>query len=115
MATKLELLCGCLKRYLAALKPEKKIILDELVAHTEMHRKAVIRALRNLQLRDPWKTGPAKRGRKIIYGSGVNVALKELWEMSHQLCAERLEPIVSEYVKILKRDNLWKHSDSAID
>lgn len=112
MATKLELLKGCLKRYLAALKPEKKVILDELVLHTEMHRKAVIRALRNLQLRDPWKTGPAKRGRKIIYGPGVNVALKELWEMSHQLCAERLAPIVSEYVKILKRDNLWKHSDS---
>ena len=63
-----------------------------------------------LQFRDS-KAKPAKRGPKEVYGPKVTKALKELWEMSNELCAERLHPIISEYVRILQRDDNWSHSE----
>jgi hypothetical protein len=41
----------------------------------------------------------------------VTAALKELWEFSGRICAERLHPIISEYVRILSRDTMWPYSD----
>lgn len=108
MATKTELLKGCLKRYLRSTKQEKKVMLDELVNHMGMHRKAVIRSFRNLQMRDPWKS-QKKAGRKTLYGADVEYALKDVWEISSNLCAERLHEITGEYVEILIRDGDWLH------
>lgn len=112
MNAKKELLQGCLKRYLKAGKREKKTILDELEAHTKMHRKSLIRALRRLQMQDSGLPR-GKPGRKIIYSPDVNLALKDIWEISRYLCGERLKPIIAEYVRILKRDKLWSHGDKA--
>lgn len=111
MSTKQELLTGCLDRYLKADKQTKTKILDELEQHTQMHRKSLGRAFKRLQFRDS-KTKPAKRGRKEFYGPRVTVALKEVWNIANELCAERLHPMVSEYVRILQRDKQWRHSQA---
>lgn len=108
MATKTELLKGCLKRYLQAAKTEKTKILDELQAHTGMHRKALVRAFRRLQFRDA-RIPPKRRGRAETYGPDVTLGLRDVWDAASELCAERLQPILAEYVRILKRDRMWPH------
>jgi hypothetical protein len=39
------------------------------------------------------------------------VALKEVWEAGSEVCGELLHPMVAEYVKILRRDKMWKQGD----
>jgi len=109
VSTKQELFSEVLGRYLTANREEKKVILNELVATTKMHRKSVIRALKRIQLRDP--SAMEHRGRSIQYGHDVTAALQEIWEIAGEICAERLHPIVREYVSILKRDSMWTHTD----
>lgn len=111
MATKKELFREVLKRYLKASHPQKKIILDELSSSSGLHRKSVIRALRREQNRDPWKES-GRSGRPLWYGADVTAALKEVWEISGELCAERLKPMLPEYLKILIRDNMWGHNEA---
>lgn len=114
MATKKELFREVLKRYLKAPNFQKKIILDELLASSGMHRKSIIRALRREQNRDPWKKR-GKVGRPLLYGPGVTFALKEIWNISGELCAERLQPILPEYLGILLRDEMWVHDGISTD
>ena len=110
MATKKEVLREHLTRYLKASRKEKGRILDHLTAVLGMHRKAVTRALERERRRDPWKeTG--KAGRPLLYGADVTAGLKELWEVSGELCAERLHTVIGEYVNILIRDDMWLHAD----
>jgi len=109
MKTKLELVCSALKRYLKASKEEKTKILDELTANMGMERKSVIRSLGREQRRDHSKQ-PPKRGRKETYGPNVTIALEEVWEISRELCAERLRGILEDYVTTLQRFNQWSHS-----
>jgi len=109
MTTKKELFRSTLKRYLGADKQIKTKIIDELTANTGMHRKAVIRTLKHEQMHDPCKQ-PGKRGPKTRYGPAVTIALKELWEMSGELCAERLKEAIPDYLPPLKRDGDWNHS-----
>lgn len=111
MTTKQELLRAALKRYLGADKHTKTKILDELAANTSMHRKAVVRALKREQMRDPLRPS-RKRGPKTRYGPAVTAALEELWEMSGMLCAERLKPIIPEYLTPLRRDGMWPHTQA---
>lgn len=110
MATKKEVLREHLHRYLKASRQKKKGILDHLTAVLGMHRKAVIRALKREQMRDPWKER-RKAGRPLRYGPDVTAALKEVWEISGELCAERLHPMLSEYARILERDGMWRYGD----
>lgn len=109
MATKQELFRSVLGRYLNADKKTKCNILDELEANTKMHRKAVIRALKTEQMRDPLRP-PKKRGRKIQYDPMVTSALKTIWEVSRELCAERLKFAVADYISPLIRDGDWQYS-----
>jgi hypothetical protein len=76
-----------------------------------MGRKSIIRRLRNLQLRDPAQT--EHRGRSVYYTPDTTAALKEVWETGSEVCGELLHPMVREYISILIRDKLWKHSDAA--
>lgn len=112
MATKQEVIKEFLGRYLRVNKELKGEILDHLEAVVGMHRKAIIRRFKVLQMRNPhyWPDG---RGRPLYYTPDVTYALKEVWEISHGLCAERLRPILSEYVEILRRDKMWKQSGEA--
>ena len=109
MTTKQELLRAALKRYLGADKHTKTKILDELAANTGMHRKAVLRALKREQMRAPPRQS-GNRAHKPGYAPAVTAALEELWEMSGMLCAERLKPIIPDYLEPLMRDGMWRHT-----
>jgi hypothetical protein len=113
MATKKELFQEVLKRYLKASKLEKTVILNELSASSGMHRKAVIRSLRREQNHDPWKS-QGKAGRPLIYGADVTAGLKEIWDISGGLCAERLHAVIEEYLNILIRDDMWTHTNEVV-
>ena len=110
MATKQEVIREFLEKYLKGNKRVKGEILDHLEAVLGMHRKAIGRRMKVLKIRNPryWSDG---RGRPEYYTPDVIGALKEIWEISHELCAERLHPILREYVEILKRDKMWKPND----
>lgn len=113
MRTKQELFKDKLAEYLTASTQEKGRILDLICGVTKVHRKAAIRRFRTLQMQDRYL--PEKRGRPTIYGPAIRAALKEVWEDAHQICAERLHPIVVEYVSILRRDKMWSHNQEVTD
>ena len=109
MATKQEIIKDKLGEYLKASTKEKGRILDVLEDVTGMHRKALIRRLKTLQLRSSGYED--NRGRPVVYGKAVSAALKEVWDMTHRICAERLHPMIREYITVLSRDGMWKHGD----
>src|SRR3989344_5720592 len=107
MDTKREIFEEKLEEYLKASKEEKGHILDMVCGVTGAHRKAAIRRFGTLQMEDGGIQD--KRGRSAIYTKAVGAALKEIWDMAHQICAERPHPNIEEYVAILQRDGEWKH------
>ena len=111
MDTKQEIFEEKLEEYLKASKEEKGHILDMVCGVTKAHRKAAIRRFGTLQMEDSGI--PDKRGRCAIYTKSVDAALKEIWDMAHQICAERLHPNIGEYVAVLQRDGMWKHDKQA--
>lgn len=111
MATKHEIIEEFKKQYLDGNKEKKSEILDHLEAVTGFKRKSLVKRMRVLQMRRSfWQDG---RGRPEYYGADVTAALREVWNISFELCAERLISIAPEYVKILKAGKDWKHSDEA--
>ncbi len=86
-------------RYFRASKKAKTEMLNEFVATTGMHRKAVIRLLN----RRNRSTGKKRAGRPRLYGLGAMAALKVTWEATDCLCSRRLHPFLPELVGILKR------------
>lgn len=108
MATKQEILKEKLEEYLRADKAGKGEILNQIAAVSRMNRKAIIRRLKRLQLK-PLVTD--RRGRPEFYDMRVTIALKELWQIANEICAERLHPLVAEYVAVLKRDRMWDHDE----
>lgn len=109
MDTKQEIFEEKLGEYLKASKEEKGRILDAVCSITKAHRKAAIRRFKTLQTEDAGI--PDKRGRSTIYTKAVGSALKEIWDMARQICAERLHPMINEYVFVLRRDGMWKHDE----
>ena len=110
MTTKQDLFARYLTEYLQAPTARKSEILDHLCDTTQMHRKAVIRRFKRLQMNG---SKPKKRGRKTYYTSDVSLALKTIWEASSNLCGELVYPIILEYVTVLQRDGLWPHGAEA--
>jgi len=86
-------------RYCRAPKKAKTEMLNEFVATTGMHRKAVTRLL-NRRNRSPAKK---RGGRPRLYGLEVMAALKVAWEATDRLCSKRFHPFLPELVGILKR------------
>lgn len=110
MKTKEDIFKEHLEEYLKAEKDRKGEILSSVCLVTKMHRKAVIRKFRSLQLRDPCRS--ERRGRSEYYGPDVTIALKEVWEVGNEVCGELLYPMINEYIDILIRDKYWKHGDA---
>lgn len=108
MATKQEIVQDKLGEYLQATREQKGTLLTELGSVTGFSRKALIRRLGRLQLDDPHKP-KRKRGRKEVYGPAVTLALKDIWTLFHELCADRLHPHLSEYVQVLQKFEGWPH------
>lgn len=111
MATKTEVFQQYLQGYLRASKTRKGEILTVIHEVTGMHRKAIIRRFRALQLRDA--AVPERRGRPLRYLPAADAALKTVWEAASESCGELLHPVISEYVDSLQRDQLWKHGAEA--
>lgn len=86
-------------RYFQAGRKAKAGMLNEFVAATGMHRKAVIRLLN----RRGKSSGKKKRGRPRLYRLEAMAALKVAWEAGDCLCSKRLQPFLPELVGILKR------------
>ncbi len=85
------------ERYLSTPKKTKTKILDEFVAATGLHRKAVIRLLNRVS-----KKGRRKRnGRPRLYSLEAVSALKVVWEATNRLCSKRFRPFLPEMVDIL--------------
>ena len=110
MATKQEIFREKLLAYLSAGRDEKGRILDAVCGIAGVHRKAAIRRFKTLQLRDPARS--ERRGRTLVYGPDVTAALKALWELSWRVCAERLHPMIPEYVQVMQRDGMWRYADA---
>jgi hypothetical protein len=111
MGAKTEVMKEALAEYLVASREMKGVILDRLVKTVKMHRKAVVRRLKVLQLRATGINHFEHRGRPVQYGKDVTAALKEVWEIGHEMCAERLHEVIGEYVDVLMRDGMWNHND----
>lgn len=111
MATKQEIVREKLEAYLVANKAEKGRLLDAVCSITGGDRKASIRRFKTLQMRHI--SFRDRRGRKIVYGPAVTAALKEAWEISGRICAERLQPMIPEYVRVMRRDRMWTHDDES--
>jgi hypothetical protein len=93
-----EYLAAQRERYLRAAREPRTRLLDEMVAVTGYHRKAVIRQLRQTRPR-PRSGRPVGRPRQ--YGRPVARAAQVLWEAAGQIGAKRLQPFVPELLERL--------------
>ncbi len=74
-----------------------------------VHPKSVPRSFTRIQMR---RVGEQeRRGRAEYYTPDVIAALKEVWDAASEPCAENLHGVLSDYVRILTRDGLWKQGD----
>ena len=87
------------QRYLLASKKEKGKILDEFTKVTGRHRKAAIRLIRHSCSTRAGK----KRRRPRKYNAAAVEVLRLVWEATDRLCSKRLQPFLSELVKVLRR------------
>lgn len=106
MDTKREIFKEKLEAYLSGSKETKGHILDAVCSVTGYNRKAAIRRFHTLQ-NQPRRQ--KRRGRKTTYGYSIIPPLRELWNMSGRICAERLHPQIPEYIRVLSRDKMWRH------
>jgi hypothetical protein len=77
------------QRYRLLARRERSQLLNEIVAVTGYHRKAVLRRLRELPRR---RAGGKPVGRPRRYGADVAQAAQVLWEAAGQIGAKRLQP-----------------------
>lgn len=110
METRNDIFKEHLPTYLKANKQVKGELLKHVCVVTGMHRKAVIRKFRVVQMRTAGR--PERRGRREQYGADVTLALKTIWQAGNEVCGELLYPMINEYVSILTRDKLWSHTKS---
>ncbi len=113
MATKTKVFEEYVREYLTADKTGKGKLLDHVCFVTKLHRKAAIRKFRNLQCRDSRKE--EQRGRSLFYTPDATAALKDVWRAGNEVCGELLYPMIEEYVAILRRDRMWRHSSQATE
>ena len=85
-------------RYRQADRGAKSALLDEMAAHTGMHRKALLRRLHsNLERK------ARVQEREQTYGPDVDTALAVIWEASDYVCPERLQPNLVSLAELLAR------------
>lgn len=111
MTAKKDISARYLSEYFKTSKEREGEILDHNCDIVQIHRKTAIRKFRRLQMKD--NSFPDKPGRSVYYTSDPVSALKTVWETGSDVCGELIHPIIPEYVKILRKDNLWEHNEAA--
>jgi hypothetical protein len=109
MATKQDIFKRYLAEYLKATKQRKGDIIKHINDVTELHPKSIIRRFRVLQKKHPLDT--EARGRPVYYTPDVTAALREIWDISGELCGDNLASLLPEYVRALTRDRQWTYDD----
>jgi hypothetical protein len=109
MTTKKDIFKEKIAEYLKADKERKGAIIDGIVEVTGLHRKSVVRALKRTQRRNPLLL--ETRGRPTYYTRDVTAALKELWDINGEPCAENLHSQVGSLIDTLERDRMWSYGE----
>ena len=94
-------------------KQVRSEIIDHICFITGVHRKSVPRSFKRIQMRGGSKE--ERRGRQTFYTNDVMAALKDIWDIASEPCAENLYGVLTDYVRILKRDGVWNHPDQTTD
>jgi len=106
MTTKQEIFEVKLKEYLKGTKAEKSAVLDTVCSVIHCHRKAAIRRFRTLQMRGAMKK---KTGRPKLYTREDIAGLVRVWELFHQVCAERFHPSIHVGIAAMKYSKVWRY------
>jgi len=111
MATKRSIFEAHLAEWLACEGDRKKRgEMTSAISHiAKIHKKSVSRSFRRAQLHDSGQ--PEKRGRKVVYKADVTAALREISDAASNSCGENLHSLIPDYVRILQRDHMWRHSE----
>ena len=83
------------KQYKLARKSEKGALLASAEVVTRMHRKSLIRYL-GKPLRQANHQSLVSRGPKVVYDSAFHDALLICWHAENDICAERLQPFITD-------------------
>lgn len=102
ISTRKELAKTLATRYAVANRSEKKIILDELTATTNYHRKHAIR-LFNKQRQNFAKPKSPRRKRPPKYDNEVKNALIAIWKATNYLCSKRLIACLPDFINAMER------------
>ncbi len=94
-------------------KKKRGKIIDHICFVTGAHRKSIPRSFKRIQMRGAGAT--EQRGRTTLYTNDVTAALKEVWNIASEPCAENLHAVCTEYVRILKRDRVWNYGPQTTD
>jgi len=87
-------------RYKQAIgRAEKKVIISEVVANLQIHRKSAIRTLKRRKKR--CITTP--RGKQRMYKDDLIMPLTAIWKAGGSPCSKRLEPQIGELLDKLKQ------------
>ena len=82
------------KQYYGASKAVKRDLLNGAVVFTGLHRKSLIRMLRQPLHHSTAHHPPGVRGPKIHYDALFHDALLVCWHAANDICAERLQPFM---------------------
>lgn len=94
-----EYLAGVRDRYPAANRAKRSQLVNEVVANTGYHRKAVIRLLR----RPERQTTKRRKGRPVRYGPRVVGALRVIWQAAGYPWSARLRALLPMWVPWARR------------
>lgn len=111
MATKNDIFEQKKQEYWQADKVRKGKILHAVCEVSGLTRKGAIKRFRRMQTRGP--DTQTRAGRTTYYTKDVDAALYDVWNAANHPCGELLYPVINEYIDILIRDDMWKHSDEA--
>jgi hypothetical protein len=91
--SKREYLAAIVKRYRAASRRIKTVILNEFCTTCGYHRKHALRLIRSF--RRFTQKSPAKRGRRPVYDPEVlKIPLTRIWKAANMPCSKRLKAII---------------------
>lgn len=86
----------------AKTKTAKGALITNAVEITGMHRKSLIRLIHKKKQKKPNAKLPETRGRKARYSGDFHEALIICWHAVNDICAERLQPFLSDLVTKLE-------------